>query len=70
MPQQAHLRTSIPSQPAPDGSASIDPILEQILEGLPDGVCLLDYEWRIIYANATARDISRIRPEDPEVPKG
>jgi len=72
MPQQAHLRTSTPSQPASDGSAdgsvatsaSVDPILTQILEALPEGVLLLDYEWRIIYANATAREISRIRPED------
>jgi PAS domain S-box-containing protein len=42
----------------------MDPALVDILESLPDGILLLDYDWRIIYANAAARNISRIRPED------
>lgn len=45
-------------------SIPIEPALAQILEGLPDAIVLLDHQWRITYANQTARDISRIRPED------
>ena len=44
-------------------SASISPALAQILEGLPDGLLLLDHQWRITYANQTARTISRLLPE-------
>ncbi len=44
-------------------SASISPALAQILEGLPDGILLIDHQWRILYANQTARTISRILPE-------
>jgi PAS domain S-box-containing protein len=60
---QAHLQRSALSQIAND-SASIDPALGQLLEGLPDGIVVLDDRWRITYANAAARKISRIRSED------
>ena len=35
---------------------------EPLLETLPDGVIFLDRDWRITYANETARRISRIEP--------
>jgi PAS domain S-box-containing protein len=57
------LQRSSPSQfaSAPD---STDSALGQILESLPDGILVLDEDWCIIYANAAARKISRIRSED------
>jgi PAS domain S-box-containing protein len=36
--------------------------IEHLLETLPDGVIFLDREWRITYANQSARRISRIEP--------
>jgi len=47
----------------PPNPASSAPALVQILESLPDGILLLDHQWRITYANQTARAISRILPE-------
>lgn len=38
--------------------------LEEFAELLKDGLIFLDPDWRIIYANAAARSISRIKPED------
>lgn len=46
-----------------DSSASIDESLTQLIDGLPDAVILLDQQWRIVYANETARSVSRIHPE-------
>jgi PAS domain S-box-containing protein len=43
---------------------NVDHDLAQILDSLPDGILLLDEDWRIIYANRTAREISRIADED------
>ena len=37
--------------------------LQQVVEDLPEAILLLDREWRITYANATARQVSRIRPQ-------
>ena len=37
--------------------------LEEIVDVLPDGILILDRDWRIRYANPTARAISRILPE-------
>jgi PAS domain S-box-containing protein len=61
MPEPAHLQTSAPDQ---DESRKIGHPLAEILDGLPDGVLLLDEQWRITYANETARSISRLRTED------
>jgi PAS domain S-box-containing protein len=64
MSSSAHLR----SGPHPPGvspqSAALDPALAQILEGLPDGILLMDFDWRITFANQTARRISRLLPSD------
>ena len=38
--------------------------LQSFMETLTDGVIFLDREWRITYANRSARRISRILPED------
>jgi PAS domain S-box-containing protein len=43
---------------------AVDHDLEQILDSLPDGILLLDENWRITYANRTARQISRLADED------
>jgi PAS domain S-box-containing protein len=37
--------------------------LGHLIESLTEGVVLLDRDWRITYANQTARQISRIKPE-------
>jgi PAS domain S-box-containing protein len=42
----------------------VDPALARMIESLPDGVMLLDTDFRITYANRAARVISRIGPED------
>jgi nitrogen-specific signal transduction histidine kinase len=42
--------------------------LEQIVESLPDGVLLLDRDWRIEYANETGRKLSRIEPQHLQGP--
>ena len=62
MTQQAtpsQIRTTTPAI-HPSSSAALAPLIEN----LPDGVLILDYDWRITYANRTARDISRISAED------
>jgi PAS domain S-box-containing protein len=46
------------------GSESIRADISQLIEILADGIMFLDREWRITYANASARRISRINPED------
>ncbi len=38
--------------------------LEEALALLPDGVLLIDRQWRLVYANQRARAISRLRMED------
>ena len=38
-------------------------LLGRVVDALPDGVLVLDSEWRIVYANDTARKISRVEPE-------
>lgn len=60
MSPPAPLQSDAPLLPE---SASISPALAQLLEGLPDGILLLDQQWRITYANQTARSISRLGPE-------
>jgi PAS domain-containing protein len=53
------MSSSRPLSPSsPDFAAEFG----QFLEHLEDGVILLDRAWRIAYANATARHISRIEP--------
>jgi PAS domain S-box-containing protein len=37
--------------------------LEEIVDALPDGIMILDRNWRITHANRTARSISRLLPE-------
>ncbi len=44
--------------------AAIQSALISILDGLPDAVILFDEAWHIVYANQSARRISRIRPEN------
>jgi PAS domain S-box-containing protein len=41
----------------------VDPLLH-VLDHLPDGILFLDRNWRITYANETARRISRLSPQD------
>jgi PAS domain S-box-containing protein len=38
--------------------------VHHLMDYFPDGVIFLDRDWRITYANASAREISRIAPED------
>ena len=64
MNQQAPSSRFTSSVPATGLSASVAPALAPLIENLPDGVLMLDYDWRITYANRTARDISRISPQD------
>jgi PAS domain S-box-containing protein len=61
MPEPAQLQTSVPDI---DESQKIAQPLADILNSLPDGILLLDDQWRITYANETARSISRLRPQD------
>jgi PAS domain S-box-containing protein len=49
---------STPAEVAEDGVARFD----ELIERLDDGILFLDREWRIIYANEQARQISRIEP--------
>jgi PAS domain S-box-containing protein len=59
--QQLRTRSS---HQDPYTDASLDSELMQVFDALPDGVLLMDRDFRITYANQTARRISRIRPED------
>jgi PAS domain S-box-containing protein len=45
-------------------AADISADLRHVLDNLPDGVIFIDRDWRITYANAQARRISRIRSQD------
>jgi len=38
-------------------------LLDRVVDALPDGVLVMDSEWRIVYANDMARRISRVEPE-------
>lgn len=49
-----HLRTG--SHPPP--------MMARVMDRLEDAILLLDSDWRIVYANQTARRISRIREQD------
>jgi PAS domain S-box-containing protein len=42
----------------------MDGDLRHLIGSLPEGVILLDRQWRITFANDSARQISRIKPED------
>jgi PAS domain-containing protein len=42
----------------------MDTALTQLIEILSNGICIMDEEFRITYANLMARRISRIRDED------
>ena len=61
MAEQAQLQDDAPVR---SGSAALSTALAQALECSADGILLLDNQWRVTYANLTARNISRIRPED------
>jgi len=39
-------------------------MLIELAESLPDGLVVMDRDWRIVYANPAARRISRLRDED------
>ncbi|SEG65173.1 PAS domain S-box-containing protein [Bryocella elongata] len=39
-------------------------MLMELAESLPDGLVIMDRDWRIVYANREARRISRLRDED------
>jgi PAS domain S-box-containing protein len=45
-------------------AADVSADLRRVLDSMPDGVLILDCDWRLTYANTQARRISRIRPED------
>jgi PAS domain S-box-containing protein len=58
-PAQSRFRSE------PDSTPSVEiPVgpLAEVIDGLPEGLLLMDEQWRIIYANRTARQISRIEP--------
>ena len=38
--------------------------MQSLLESFPEGVTFLDEEWRITFANASARQIGRLSPDD------
>jgi PAS domain S-box-containing protein len=61
MTQHAPLRR-IRSADSPSSAAQS--ALAPLIENLPDGILMLDSQWRITYANRTAREISRIVHED------
>jgi PAS domain S-box-containing protein len=44
------------------GSAEIRADIDHLIETFPDGIIFLDREWRITFANQSARRISRIEP--------
>ena len=48
---------------SPAAEALPGALLSLVLDGLPEGVLVMDKQWRIIYANANARSISRVLPE-------
>ncbi len=45
-------------------NAAIRAALTQAMDGLPDAILLFDEDWRIVYANDTARRLSRLSPEN------
>ena len=53
------VRTANAPVPSDVGAALLD-----TLSNLPDGILLVDRDWRIIYANEQGRRIGRIRPQD------
>ena len=62
----AELQTPYPEDPGhPEQTAGTSAHADTglLLETLNDGVIILDRGWRIAYANASARSISRIAPE-------
>ena len=63
MPEQAHLDDISTPSADPAGDVSLSRMLSPVIEDLPDGIVLLDEDWRFTYANRTARQISRIGPE-------
>jgi PAS domain S-box-containing protein len=59
MTSSAPQRTTHPDKPA-----ATDHLLAQVFDALPDGILLLDRDWRITFANRRARQISRLTDED------
>jgi PAS domain S-box-containing protein len=64
MTQQATSSRTRSTALTSDPSSSAVSALAPLIENLPDGILILDPQWRILYANRTAREISRIGPED------
>ena len=56
------------SSPKQLSSPEISADLRYLVERFDDAVIFLDWEWRITFANDTAREISRIKPEDVNGP--
>jgi PAS domain S-box-containing protein len=57
-------RDGVPSIRSSAENASLDVAMTQLLDILSDGICVMDENFRITYANKVARKISRIRDED------
>ena len=47
---------------APDTAAHVSADLAYLIDGFSDGILFMDREWRITFANESARQISRIEP--------
>lgn len=53
-----------PAPSEPNGDSLVSNALKPLMDELPDGILLIDEDWRILYANRTARRISHIQPEN------
>ena len=61
------MTSTVPTKVHPDSLAgetlaSFGAIVAELADALPDGLLVLDRDWRITYANPAARRISRIEP--------
>ena len=63
-PQGNHIPGINPDGHRGVSSPGLDRELLRIVDDLPDGILFMDREWRITYANAQARRISRLIPAD------
>jgi PAS domain S-box-containing protein len=58
------LHTDSPALSALAASEEVRSDITHLIDIFTDGIMFLDREWRITYANESARKISRIKPED------
>jgi signal transduction histidine kinase len=62
-PEDCAMQPNPQADMIPETSPSVEAVLTHMLDDLPDGVLLLDENWRITYANRAACRMSRITPE-------